>query len=467
MKGNFNHFKILIVDDEEEYREVFKEILDEKGYITKAASSGEEALNILKTHSFHLVLTDLIMKGIDGIELLEKIKEEYSETEVIIITGYGTVENAVAAMKKGAFTYFIKSHDLEELTIEIEKIRKIFYLENDNEIFKNQQKNSKYMLNTNNKKFIKIINMAEKAANSNVNILILGDSGVGKEVFAKYIHSCSERKDRHFLAVNCHAFSDNLLESELFGHEKGAFTGAIEQRKGRFEAAHGGTLFLDEIGDISLSTQVKLLRTIETKKVERIGSNKTMDVDFRLISATNKDIQKSISNGEFREDLFYRISTIIIEIPPLRDRKEDLPNLIEFFLEKSKLELKKQIHTIEKKVMERLLSYDYPGNVRELKNIIERLVVLSENGIIKDIDLSKYRVDSERDTKSREEKIDNNKEVEEIQRIRSLKDIRSEAEAKYIKKALEISGNNVTEAARKLSISRRQLFNKINEYKLR
>lgn len=452
MKRN-NKFKILVVDDEIEYREVIEMILDENGYVTETACSGEEALKILKNDSFDLVLSDLIMKGMDGIELLEEIKKKYTDTEVIIVTGYGTVQNAVEAMKKGAFTYFIKSHDPEELLIDIEKIKKFVCLESDNNILRSQQKDLNFMFKTNNRRFRKIIDIAGKAAKSNVNILILGESGVGKEVFSRYIHSFSERKDRHFIAVNCHALSDSLLESELFGHEKGAFTGAIDKRKGRFEAAHGGTLFLDEIGDISLSTQVKLLRTIETREIERIGSNKSIDIDFRLICATNKDLHSAIISGEFREDLFYRISTITIEIPPLRERKEDLPNLIDFFFEKSKVELKKKVEEIEKGVMDFLLSYDYPGNVRELKNIVERLVVLSDDGVIKEVDLPEYK-----------EKYRDDKDIEEI---KPLKDVRKEAEAKHIEKTLEKCEYNITEAARKLNISRRQLFNKITEYGLK
>ncbi|CAH2214530.1 sigma-54-dependent transcriptional regulator [Tepidibacter aestuarii] len=453
MDKNNSDFKILVVDDEEEYREVIKIILESKGYYVEDAPSAEEALKILERKSYNLVLTDLIMKGMDGIKLIEEIKKEFSDIEVIIITGYGSVKNAVEAMKKGAFSYFVKSHDPEELLMEIEKLKKIGTLEKDNEVLKNEQKYSKFMLKTNNKKFRKILDIGKKAANSNVNILILGESGVGKEVFSRYIHNCSDRKDKHFIPVNCHALSPSLLESELFGHEKGAFTGALERRKGKFEAAHNGTLFLDELGDTSLSTQVKLLRAIEERKIERLGSNKSIDADFRLICATNKNLEKAIEDGEFREDLFYRISTITIEIPPLRDRKEDLPILIDFFLEKSKVELKKNVNKIEKGVMDFLLSYDYPGNIRELKNIVERLVVLSENGIIREIDIPKYKIKK--------------KEVQTKEDIKTLKDIRKEAEKKYIEQVLEKCEYNNTQAAKIMDISRRQLFNKLTEYNLK
>lgn len=452
MKSN-NNFKILIVDDEKEYRDVLRMILEGKGYIAETAGSGKEALEKLKSNSFSLVLSDLIMPEMGGIELLEQIKEKFPETDVIIVTGYGTVQNAVEAMKKGAFTYFIKSHDPEELLLEIGKVKKLVGLENENEVLRSQQIDPNFMLSTKNLRFKKVLDIAEKAAQSNVNILILGESGVGKEVFAHYIHQCSDRRGRCFIAVNCHALANNVLESELFGHEKGAFTGAVDRRKGRFEAAHGGTLFLDEIGEISLSTQVKLLRTIELKAIERIGSNKSIDVDFRLICATNKNLHKSILEGEFREDLFYRMSTITIEIPPLRDRKEDLTDLITFFFNRTETELKKKVNQIETGVMNFLTSYDYPGNVRELKNIVERLVVLSSDGIIREADLPEHK---------KGEPCNN-----VIAEIRSLKDMRKEFEARYIAEVLERSDYNISAAARKLDITRRQLFNKITEYNLK
>ena len=452
MKKNSN-FKILIVDDEKEYRKILKMILEENEYVAETACSGKDALEILKRNYFNLVLSDLVMEEMSGTELLEQIKEQYPETEVIIVTGYGTIQNAVETIKKGAFTYFIKSHDLEELLIEVAKVKKLTYLENDNEVLRNQQINSKFMLNTKSNKFRKVLDIAEKAAKSNVNILILGESGVGKEVFANHIHQCSDRKDRCFIAVNCHSLPENLLESELFGHEKGAFTGATDRRKGRFEAAHGGTLFLDEVGEISMSTQVKLLRALELKSIERIGSNKSIDVDFRLICATNKDLYKSIDQGDFRDDLFYRISTITIEIPPLRDRREDIPELIDFFFEISSIKLKKKVEKIEKGTIDFLMSYNYPGNIRELKNIIERLVVLSADGIIKKADLPDYK-----------ESI---RFGDEIIEIKPLKKVRREFEARYIGEVLELSGYNISEAARKLEMSRRQLFNKITEYHIK
>lgn len=444
-------FRILVVDDEVEFRDVYRIILEDKGYETYLVSSGEECLNILKEQSFDLVLTDLKMEGISGIELLKKIREEKYSCELILVTGFGTVESAVNAMKLGAFGYFIKGNDPEVLLKEIEKLVKIKKLEKDNISIRNKLMNFNYLLDSNNEKFKNILRVSEKAALSNSNILILGESGTGKEVIAKYIHQFSERKHENFIAVNCQIFSDGVLESELFGHEKGAFTGAIEKRIGRFEEANNGTLFLDEIGELSLNTQVKLLRAIENKTFERIGSNKSINTDIRLVSATNRKINEEIKNGKFREDLYYRINTITIEVPPLRERKEDIQILINFFLNQMQHEMKKKITEIEEGLIDILVKYDYPGNIRELKNIIERLVVLSDDGVIRKRDLPDL-------------KIVGSEEVQDINDIKSLKDVRNLAELKYIKLVLENCNGNISEAARVMDISRRQLFNKLVEY---
>ncbi len=444
-------FKILIVDDEPEYRKVIGIILKDQNYYTDTAANASEALEKLKKESFDLVLTDLIMGSVDGIQLLEKIRKDYSDIEVIIITGYGTIKNAVEAIKKGAFSYFIKEHDPEELLMEIKKVYRFSALKNENTLLRAQHTNNKYLLATKNCDFQNIISIAEKAAESNANILILGESGVGKEILAKHIFNCSSIKKDHFIAVNCHAYAENIIESELFGHERGAFTGAVKKRKGKFEIANNGTLFLDEIGDLTLSTQIKLLRALETRKIERVGSNLLIDIDFKLICATNANLKDSIKTGTFRKDLYYRISTITIEIPPLRDRREDLPELIDFFFKLNEVELKKKITRIDKKVEDFLNSHDYPGNIRELKNIIERLVVLSEKGVIREKDLPNF----------------SSKEIDQSKKPIALKIFRKKMEIDYIKKVLTICGNNVSETARKLDISPRQLFNKINEYGLR
>ncbi len=436
------HFKILLVDDEKEYLDVIKLILESNQFKVKTASSGKKALSMLGKESFDLVITDLIMPEMTGLELLDAIKKEYNDTEVILFTGYGSVQNAVDAMKKGAFSYFIKSHDPDELIIEIKKIVQLRKY-----IKRGEKEAVEYVLETKNAGFKKVLDTIEKAAKTDVSILLLGESGVGKEILAQHIHQLSTRNEEAFVPVNCHAFSESLLESELFGHEKGAFTGASDTRIGRFEAADYGTLFLDEIGDTSLNIQVKLLRSLESKAIERIGSNQLREIDFRLVCATNKNLNDLIHDRQFREDLFYRISTITVTIPPLRERKEDLPALIQFFFEKIKMEMKKDITYVEDLVYSRLLQYDYPGNIRELRNIIERLVVLSVNGEILAEDLPEHFVGepSEKET---------------------LRSYREQAEKVFIIKVLEENKYNMTKSAEALGISRRQLFNKVERYKI-
>lgn len=439
--------KILLVDDELEYGVVMKKILQKKGYLVDIALSGEEAINIIKKDkNYDLILSDVMMKNMDGVQLLDRIKSINRDIEVILVTGYGSIENAVDAMKRGALSYFIKSNPIENLLEEVEKVKA-------SKISVSVQKNNfEFTLESKNRDFNNIIKIAKKAACKDVNILILGESGVGKDILARYIHSISPRKNEIFVPVNCCSFSENLLESELFGHEKGSFTGAVDSRKGRFELSNKGTLFLDEIGDIPLNVQVKLLRTLEDKSIERIGSNKSIKVDFRLICAMNKEPKVEISNGNIREDFFYRISTITITIPPLRKRREDLTTLIEFFLNKYQIEHDKKIHSIDKEVKDFLLNYNYPGNIRELKNIINRLVVLSEEG-----NLSKDNLNL----------ISNNVYIDDKISIRPLREIRKEFECEYIEKVLSLCGNNISNTAKKLEISRRQLTNKISEYNIK
>lgn len=445
--------KILVVDDEVEYQNVYKMILEDEGYLVETVSSGKEVLEKLKGEEFNLVLADLIMEGMNGIQLLKEIKKDYEETEVIIVTGYGSIESAVEAIKLGAFSYFIKDHDPEELLLEIGKVKNIFELKIENKSLKKERKVDNYLITTQNERFKELLNIVEKAAKSNASIFITGESGVGKEIMARYIHKTSNRKGM-FIPVNCQALSDNLLESELFGHEKGSFTGAFEQRIGRFEEASGGTLFLDEIAEIPISIQTKLLRALDTKTIERIGSNKQIKIDLRFITATNKNIVKAIEKGEFREDLYFRINTIPIRIPPLRERREDLPMFIDFFLKKYEIELKKKIVKVEDEVMNFLLVYDYPGNIRELKNMIERLVVLSEEGIIK----SKYL------PKDREVMETKNIEISSLDELPSLKDYRNCLEKEYIEKVLNKSEKDMDLAAETLGISKRQLYNKISDF---
>lgn len=444
--------KILVVDDEVDYCKVMKVILTAKGHQTDFAISGINALSLMGQNYYDLIITDLIMPEMDGRQLLLEIKQHYPGTIVIMMTAYGSIGNAVEAMRDGAYSYVTKGGNPEELIREIAKLQDMLSLRLENQLLKEKVSRMDAMLESNNSAFQSTLSIAKKAAVSDANILVLGESGTGKEVIARYIHQNSPRDKRQFMDLNCHAIAETVLESELFGHEKGSFTGAMSKRIGRIEAADQGTLFLDEIGDIPLSMQAKLLKTIENKKVYRMGGNEEIEVDFRLVTATNKDLEKEIEEGRFREDFYYRISTITIYIPPLRKRKEDLPLLIDYFFKKSENEMKKPIHSIDNQVTDFLLSYQYPGNIRELKNIIERLVVLSENGIV--------------DKESLPVPVREDKRRDIMPMDKGLREIRKDTEKEYIQSMLLKNNNNMTKTAEMLGITRRQLFNKIAEYHL-
>lgn len=318
--------------------------------------------------------------------------------------------------------------------------------------------NKIYHLNSQNEQYNKMLYFCEKAAKSNANVLLIGESGSGKEVAARYIHYYSRRKDMPLVSINCSSYTDTLLESELFGHEEGAFTGAIRMKKGKIETAHKSSLFLDEIGDLSLTTQVKLLRTIEQKKIQRLGSNKELNVDFRLISATNIDIANAVANKDFREDFFYRINTIVIPVPALRERKEDLEALIDFMLERAQNEHEIAIHSIDPLVKKFLLSYHYPGNIRELKNIIDRMVVLSDNGVITEDGLPiMYDIEAN----------DHSINHYSFNKLIEMKAFQHQSESMYLAWVLDQFDYNVAKAAEVLNISARQLFNKIKTYGLK
>lgn len=449
-------FKILIVDDDDDYRETNRMLLTRKGYSIETAASSEEAYQLMKNEYYPLIISDIMMPGKNGVDFLKEVKDNYNKNiEVIMVTGYGSVETAVQSMKIGAFGYFIKSHNPEELIIEIEKVRKIFSLQSINEINKINKKN-KYLYTSKNKDMQNVYEMANRVAVSNSTVLITGESGVGKEIIAHMIHDQSNRANMPFIPINCQYYSSGLIESELFGHEKGAYTGANTTRIGHLEEASGGTIFLDEIGDMEESTQVKLLRVLETKQIERIGSNKLIDVDFRLVSATNKDLTKAVSVGKFREDLYFRINTIEIKIPPLRHRKEDIEDLIYFFIDRFNKEMGRGIKDIDENTKQQLLNYSYPGNIRELKNIIERLIVLSNGSILKgDVIYNNKSINYNKVNHSDEENQTTYKEA------------KRNFEINYINKVLKNCDNNITHAAKFMDLSRRQLFNKIIEYDLK
>lgn len=445
-------YKILIVDDEYEYQKVVSMILGDAGYQTSACSNGREAMQFIRNHEVHMVITDLRMPEMDGEELIRELTAVSPELDIIVMTAYGSIESAVDTIKIGAKDYFVKSSDLEELIIKVERLSKLKRLEEKSNILLKNQSSENVFLQSKNEAYLRLLELCDRTADTNINVLLLGESGVGKEVFANYIHNRGSRRKEPFVPINCQAFPEGVIESELFGHEKGAFTGAVSKRIGKFEEANFGTLFLDEICDLPISLQGKLLRVLENRKLERIGSNKSIDLDVRLISATNKTPEAEIASGRFRKDLLYRINTLTMVIPPVRERREDLEGLIDFFLRKIEMEQKKKITKVEDRVMDVLLHYDYPGNVRELKNIIERMVALSRDGTITINDLP---VTLHTAAAGSGVTIDQNL---------TLKEARTAFEKKFIEKKLQETGGNVTRCAGILGITPRQLWNKINEY---
>lgn len=385
-------YSILIVDDEPAQRLILSGYLKQKSYKIDEAGSGNEAIELLSREIFDLVISDFNMPDMSGLELLKNTKSLNPEIAFVLVTAYGTIESAVEAMKEGADDYVTKPVDLEELDLIIKRIFEKKQLISENKQLKEQlaDKNQLVGIVAHSKKMENILSIASRVADSKATVFIRGESGTGKEVLARAIHFASSRNNNNFIAVNCAALNENLLESELFGHEKGAFTGADKQRRGRFELSDGGTLFLDEIGDLPASTQIKLLRVLQEEKFERVGGTETISVDVRVITATNRNIEKLIKEGKFREDLFYRLNVVSIIIPPLRDRREDIPYLINHFKEKYLSDTKKQNAEFSREAMDLLLKYDYPGNIRELENIIHHAVVLSREEIISTDDLPSH-----------------------------------------------------------------------------
>ncbi|GAB4373939.1 MAG: sigma-54 dependent transcriptional regulator [Calditrichia bacterium] len=382
-------YTIFIVEDNETMRLGIRDTLKNRGYQVFEFDNGVEALDNLRRIRPHLVISDLKMEPMDGIELLQQVKEISPESEVLMISAYGTVEIAVKSMQLGAADFLTKPFSSEELGIRVAKIvekiekQRVFdQLKATSDLLQSDIASRYEDIIGQSPAMQQLYQMIEKVAAETSSVLIEGESGTGKELVARAIHRKSPRAEKPFIPVNCAALSDNLLESELFGHEKGAFTGAFRQKKGRFELADGGTLFLDEIGDISPAMQVKILRAVQEKEFERVGGEQTLSVDVRIIAATNKNLNKLISEGKFREDLYYRIGVIPLKIPPLRNRKEDIPLLVEHFLEKLRKTKSVQDARITPEGMKLLQEYSWPGNIRELENLLERLVVISGGGEI-------------------------------------------------------------------------------------
>jgi two-component system response regulator HydG len=375
---------VLVIDDEAEILHSFQKLLKREGYEVHTAANGKEAMAEVRVHRFRVALSDLRLPDIDGLDLLKMLKIASPETEVVMITGYGTVDDAVRAMKDGAYDFIQKPVKKHLILKTIEKALEKQALASENRELRerlDRVERSPHPIGVS-LALKKVVEVAEQVAPSSASVLIEGESGTGKEVIANIVHHTSHRKDFSFIKVNCAAIPETLLEAELFGHEKGAFTGAIAQRKGRFEVADGGTLFLDEISEMSPATQVKLLRVIQEGEFERVGGTETIRVDVRLLAATNADLEEAIRKNTFRKDLYYRLNVVTIHIPPLRDRPEDIPLLAEHFIKIFNTRNNKSIEGLSKDVLERFMKYGWPGNVRELENVIERAVVLGKGRVI-------------------------------------------------------------------------------------
>lgn len=374
--------RILIIDDEAPIRRVLRDILENESYQVDDAATGMDALQIIKDQDFDAVFCDIKMPEMDGIEVLETIRKE-SDVPVIMLSGHGTIETAVEAIKKGAFDFIPKPPDLNRLLITLRNALDKKNLATENKVLKKAVKLQNQMIGES-APMQEVKDMIEKVAPTNARVLITGENGTGKELVARQLHELSSRSRNPFIEVNCAAIPSELIESQLFGHEKGAFTSAIKQRKGDFELADGGTLFLDEIGDMSLSAQAKVLRALQENKITRVGGEKEIPVDVRILAATNKNLKAEIEKGNFREDLYHRLSVIVIQVPPLRERKDDIPLLVSNFLENIAQDMGKPVPNFEQEAMEALKQYQWTGNIRELRNIVERLVILCGGEITKD-----------------------------------------------------------------------------------
>ncbi|MCK4224843.1 MAG: sigma-54-dependent Fis family transcriptional regulator [candidate division Zixibacteria bacterium] len=443
-------YRILIVDDEKSQREQLSGFLKKQGFNVTTAELGMEAISLCKDKSFEVALIDLKMPGMDGIELLKKLKESNPEIQVIMMTAYGSVDTAVDAMKLGAYHYVNKPINLEELKLNINKALEGYHILVENKYLKEQleEKYKDIHIIGNSKAIKEVLSTVSRVAKTKSTVLVKGASGTGKELVARAIHALSDRADQRFVPVSCAALPETLFESELFGHERGAFTGAIKRREGRFELADGGTLFLDEVGDIPLETQVKLLRVIESQEFDRLGGKETLKVDVRIISATNQDLEKKIREKSFREDLYYRLNVISILISPLRERKEDILLLVDHFIKKANQKCGRYIRGITPEVKDIILNYDWPGNVRELENVIERGVVLSRTDVIDKGDLPYFGLVSD-------------KSFEHVPPVSlSLKDV----EKDHILRVLKEANWNLNKAAEILGIHRNTLRLKMREY---
>ncbi len=446
--------RILIVEDDPQARKNLAHILARGGeYEVETASGGEEALRLLHHQPYDLVLTDLRMEKVDGMAVLAEVKKHHPATEVIMLTAYATVDSAIEAMKRGAFHYIAKPYKIDEVRAQVaQALEKTLLKEELKELKRDlKARHGVSAIVGKSPRIQKLIRTVEQIAPTDCNVLIIGETGTGKELFARAVHYASPRAEQRFVAFNCAAFAEELIVSELFGHERGAFTGAVSTKPGLFEVADGGTLFLDEIGDMPPAMQVKLLRAIQEKVITRVGGTEVIPVDVRIVAATNQDLKQLVDQGRFRSDLYYRLNVVALEVPPLREHKDDVPLLALHFLQKHARKQGKDIDHIEPAMMEALMAYDFPGNVRELENVIERAVTLSQGGALTLRDLPEEVLGASQPPTPGQG-----------QRMPTLE----ERERDYIVWVLKHTGGNKTRAAEILGIDRVSLWRKIKKYGL-
>lgn len=450
---------ILIVDDEESVLYTLEAVLKPEGYAVTRASSAEEAHVIFQNGYFELVITDLTMPGDSGMVLLEKLVKDRPETLVIMVTAYGSEAVAVEAMKRGAYDYLPKPFSNDELRLTVRRAMEKCRLRVENQLLKDQlhEREGLATIIGSSECMQRVYDLIERVGPNDVTVLITGESGTGKELVASALHSLSPRKSRPFIRVNCAALPENLIESELFGYERGAFTGAVNRRLGKFEIADSGTIFLDEIGEMSMATQTKLLRILQEREFERIGGNQTISVDTRVITATNRDLIQGINEGSFREDLFYRLNVINIHLPPLRERLSDIPALVDSFARKYCEKLNRKYHVFSDAFMGKLMQYSWPGNVRELQNLIEKVIILEDETVFQN-DSNRFHLRS---------KLENEKFIEEGMMSMQYKDAKEillkSFERKYFEGLLEKTAGNMSEAARIAGMHRKNLYLKLKE----
>ncbi len=457
---------ILVVEDDRSMRRVLKAMLEKDGYKVYTANNGKEALELLNENSeIGVVISDIKMPELDGIELLDVVLREYPYIPVILITAHGTIDSAVSALKKGAFDYITKPFDLNEMRQVVKKAVSTRKLNDLNYYFRPDEW-GKFDIIGRSRKMLQVYEIISKVADTPSTVLITGEHGTGKELVARALHQNSSRRNQPFITINCAAIPPNLMEAELFGYEKGAFTGAVSSKAGKFELAHKGTLFLDEIGEIPVDMQVKLLRVLQNGTFERVGGVRTINVDVRVIAATNRNLEKMIQEGTFRQDLYYRLKVVPIYLPPLRERRSDIPLLVTFFIKKFNQRLNKNIQGITPDALESLQNYDWPGNIRELENVIERSILFASGQRITIQDLPPEIVES-----YISHSFLNTADEEELKKAISLPQLwrkeKERLERKMITKALQQTKGNVTQAAKLLGISRKSLQKKMKEFNLR